>query len=302
MTWMTCGNCGNCGCTTYGCPEGAVSGDDEAPCTADQLARCQAGWVEGGTCVIDPGQCKSFAEIPCAAAFGVQEALPSLSTGDEPAVPPEFANTDTFCSSPAALFCVSPESGFAECKNCAVNATGNLQCPESCDPSPETVRACVPMIGCLNCADPGDASRGPGVKMYKFKDAPPGEIAPSDTVCADKRGATGAVRCCAENGATCESPDCSLAAVSHTAASAKCDALSMRLCTEAEQLALCGGTGCSFDHEYVWTSDECTLPLPPALPPPCENTKSASWCAEKDCTKDKIANEKCRAHCGTCTP
>ena len=133
-----------------------------------------------------------------------------------------------------------------------------------------------------------------GAKLYK--------LIPGDTACADPGGATGAVRCCAENGASCKSPDCSLAAVSYAAASAKCDALSMRLCTEAEQLALCGGTGCSFDHEYVWTSDECTLPLPPALPPPCENTKSASWCAEKDCTKDKIANEKCRAHCGTCTP
>ena len=28
-------------------------------------------------------------------------------------------------------------------------------------------------------------------------------------------------------------------------------------------------------------------PAPPMAPPPCENTKSASWCAEKDCTKDK---------------
>ena len=59
---------------------------------------------------------------------------------------------------------------------------------------------------------------------------------------------------------SCQSPDCSLAAVSHAAASAKCDALSLRLCTEAEQLAKCGGTGCQFDHEYVWTSDECTPP------------------------------------------
>ena len=42
----------------------------------------------------------------------------------------------------------------------------------------------------------------------------------------------------------------------------------MRLCTEAEQLAKCGGTGCGFDLEYVWASDECALPSPSPPPPP----------------------------------
>ena len=93
-----------------------------------------------------------------------------------------------------------------------------------------------------------------GANLYKFT--------PGDTVCADTGSATGAVRCCdGEAGGedvSCQSPDCSLAAESHAAASAKCDALSLRLCTEAEQHAKCEGTGCGFDSEYVWTSDECT--------------------------------------------
>ena len=101
------------------------------------------------------------------------------------------------------------------------------------------------------------SSESRGAKLYK--------LIPGDTACADPGGATGAVRCCAENGASCKSPDCSLAAVSHAAASAKCDALSLRLCTEAEQLAKCGGTGCQFDHEYVWTSDECNSAVLPDM-------------------------------------
>jgi hypothetical protein len=126
------------------------------------------------------------------------------------------------------------------------------------------------------------------------------KLNPGATVCADTGSATGAVRCCdGEAGGedvSCQSPDCSLAAVSHAAASAKCDALSLRLCTEAEQLAKCAGTGCQFDHEYAWTSDECT-PWTSDCPRACGDT------GETACTQDcagEWGGSAYEDNCGAC--
>ena len=156
-----CWNCGNCGCETPGCPEGAVSDDAEAPCSAETLAGCQAGSVEGGACTTDPGQCRAFEDVPCAGAWGIQEVLPMLSSGDTPVVPPEFATKEKVCESPAALFCLDPANMCHGCKDCGVNATGNFECPD--DICGSHCQGCVPMIGCLNCANPEDASRAPTV-------------------------------------------------------------------------------------------------------------------------------------------
>ena len=154
---MGCWDCGNCGCASPGCPEGAVSDDAEAPCSAETLAGCQAGSVEGGVCTADPGQCRAFEDVPCAGAWGIQEVLPMLSSGDTPVVPPEFATKEKVCESPAALFCLDPANMCHGCKDCGVNATGNFECPD--DICGSHCQGCVPMIGCLNCANPEDGSR-----------------------------------------------------------------------------------------------------------------------------------------------
>ena len=161
-----CWDCGNCGCTAAtgapappGCPEGAVSDDPEATCTADQLAQCQAGYAEGGVCTTDAGQCRAFEDVPCAGGWGIQAALPALSA--QGVVPAEFATTEKVCESPLAAFCLDPVNMCHGCKDCAVNATGNFECPEGTCGS--HCQGCVPMIGCLNCANPEDASRAPTV-------------------------------------------------------------------------------------------------------------------------------------------
>jgi hypothetical protein len=160
-TWMTqiamgCWDCGNCGCASPGCPEGAVSDDAEAPCSAETLAGCQAGSVEGGACTTDPGNCRAFEDVPCAGAWGIQEVLPMLSSGDTPVVPPEFATTEKVCESPLAAFCQDPANMCHGCKDCGVNATGNFECPEGICGS--HCQGCVPIIGCLNCEAPQDAA------------------------------------------------------------------------------------------------------------------------------------------------
>ena len=159
-----CWACGNCGCQSSGCPEGAVSDDPEATCTAEQLETCQTNAM----CFTDPGSCRAFEDVPCAGAFGIRDMLPFLSMGDDGTatpddpsddrqIAPEFATSQNICNSPPALACVDPEGGCHGCRNCAVNATGNFDCPdEICG---NHCQACVPMIGCLNCAAPGDASR-----------------------------------------------------------------------------------------------------------------------------------------------
>ena len=166
MTWMAqigagCWDCGNCGCTAAtgapappGCPEGAVSDDAEAPCTADQLAQCQAGFAEGGVCTTDAGQCRAFEDVPCAGGWGIQAALPALSA--QGVVPAEFATTEKVCESPAAAFCHDPVNMCHGCKDCGVNATGTFECPD--DTCGSHCQGCVPMIGCLNCANPEDLS------------------------------------------------------------------------------------------------------------------------------------------------
>ena len=168
MNWMAqigagCWDCWDCGCTAAsgapappGCPEGAVSDDPEATCTADQLAACQAGYAEGGICTTDAGDCKTFADVPCAGGWGITAALPAFA--DQGVIPADFASTETVCNSPAALYCVSPESGCAACGSCGVNATGNFGCGED-STCGSNCQQCVPMIGCLNCANPEDASR-----------------------------------------------------------------------------------------------------------------------------------------------
>ena len=160
MTWMSqiamgCWDCGNCGCASPGCPEGAVSDDAEAPCSAETLAGCQAGTVEGGACTTDPGTCRAFEDVPCAGGWGIQAALPALSA--QGVIPAEFATTEKVCESPAALFCLDPANMCHGCKDCGVNATGNFECPEGTCGS--HCQGCVPMIGCLNCANPEDGSR-----------------------------------------------------------------------------------------------------------------------------------------------
>ena len=150
-----CWNCGGCGCETPGCPEGAVSDDAEAPCSAEALALCQANTVEGGICSADSGNCQSFGDVPCAGGWGVADFLGAFAAQGQ--LPADFASTEKVCESPAALACVDPEGACATCNTCGVNATGNFECPDSCNPT--NCQQCVPMIGCLNCANPDDASR-----------------------------------------------------------------------------------------------------------------------------------------------
>ena len=95
-------------------------------------------------------------------------------------------------------------------------------------------------------------------------------LSDGDTVCADVALATGAVRCCETS--PCIAPRCRApiimecrskvceqrTAASYFAAIAMCnegdddddDVEDRRLCTKAEHIAECGGTGCGFDEAY----------------------------------------------------
>merc|ERR1711871_700376 len=71
-----------------------------------------------------------------------------------------------------------------------------------------------------------------------------------------------AVRCCANDGSSCQSGDGAggscIASATYTDAEAICDSYGMRLCTQVElQSGLCCSTGCNFDDVAVWTATPC---------------------------------------------
>merc|ERR1719334_867890 len=68
-----------------------------------------------------------------------------------------------------------------------------------------------------------------------------------------------AVGCCTATGSTGSRPDCDAEASTYDEALALCTSHGLRLCTKDEVLNRnTQGTGCSYNHAYLWTSDSCT--------------------------------------------
>ena len=68
------------------------------------------------------------------------------------------------------------------------------------------------------------------------------------------------VRCCSQDGSSCTAyssgSTCFPGSATYTEAVQACTAAGMRLCTREEYDSVCCGTGCSYDHNSVWTSND----------------------------------------------
>lgn len=93
-----------------------------------------------------------------------------------------------------------------------------------------------------------------------------------DEICADPKDTKIAgSRCCTDNStrgrSTCDAGKCST--MSMADAQAACEKIGMRLCQANELLAgFTSGTGCWYDHHYVWSSKRCGTKVQDYLEPP----------------------------------